>query len=93
MARYNVNIPFAGFVNVSVEAEDEESAIEVGIERASEGLRIDTRDGVEVIEYDYFHDIARGNVFYAPLNSANADLEEDGPATAPADGDKGDASK
>ena len=40
-----------------MEAEDEESAaIEVGIERASEDLRIDTRDGVEGHRYDCFHD-------------------------------------
>ena len=57
MKSYTVTIPMAGHVIISVEAEDENSAIEKAFESATIG---------DIESWDLLKQFSRGNVCYCP---------------------------
>ena len=86
MSKFNVTLPFAGYITLMVEAEDKESAIEAAFGADCQFIPNETQptgiSDVEVEEWEFLAHITRGNVSYAPRNSASAE---------PADDDEGDA--
>lgn len=65
---YNVDIPVAGIINVAVEADNEEEAIEKAM---SVPYTVDFSSDewdIELLEMDSYKYICQGNTFYAPLN-------------------------
>lgn len=60
MAKYLVTIPMAGYVQIEVEAEDESSAESAAFEA---GATFD-----DIVEWDIYKKLTRGNVLYAPMN-------------------------
>lgn len=70
MNKYLVNIPFTGYVSVEVDADSEESAINLAL---SEG----DLDFADVEEVEFHNKICQGNVFNGVLNEAYAELYED----------------
>lgn len=75
MAKFYVEVPFAGYVSVEVEADSAEGAIDKAIEEACHLNISPSKDGigVEIMEWDVLHDIVRGNVCYAPRSHASAE--------------------
>lgn len=70
MAQWNVVLPIAGNVEVSVEAQDENSAIETALEIAT----LDDVSGWEALR-----EFNQGNVCYCPHPwEAEATIEDDG---------------
>jgi len=63
MKTYEVEIPIAGSICIEVEAEDREAAIKA----AWESIDING-EGAGEITWEYYEQITRGNVLYAPLN-------------------------
>lgn len=87
MKTYYVKIPFAGYVGLEVQAEDEDAAIDAALDAAA--LTCEGRDGTEVQEWEFLGQIVQGNVCYAPLFYAEAECQdgddeegEDAPAAA-----------
>lgn len=80
MAEYAVTVPFAGFVTVYLEGDDEvdeEMLIQTAIEQASERLTVradnsitDEIPHIEIGEWDLFEHVASGNVTWVPINDA-----------------------
>lgn len=66
MGFYTVRLPIAGSVTVEVEANTEAEAIEMAI---SSGWTTDDIDECDAYEY-----LVRGNVVYAPVWKASAEL-------------------
>lgn len=77
MSKFEVTLPFTGYACVQVEAEDEKSAINAAMEIASLTIR-DSKD-TSVGEWEFTAHVTRGNVTYALMNDASADLIEDEP--------------
>lgn len=81
MTKYEVQIPFAGYVVMTVEADSEADAIDKAF-GAELTMRPDDKqpDGVSdvfVEDWSLFEAITEGNVFHGPLNEANAqEIEE-----------------
>lgn len=72
MAKYAVDLPFAGYLIVYVEADSAEAAINAALETASATV---TGDGdTECGEWETLRTITRGNVCSAPLNDARAEV-------------------
>jgi hypothetical protein len=69
MATYSVKLPFAGYLSVEVEADSEEDAVSKAMNDAS-------LDDVE--EWETFTHIVQGNVLYAPINTPEVELIDDG---------------
>ena len=69
MATYSVKLPFAGYLSVEVEADSEEDAVSKAMNDAS-------LDDVE--EWETFTQIVQGNVLYAPINTPEVELIDDG---------------
>lgn len=61
---WNVAVPITGVVYVTVEAADEESAIEAALDKAGDN---------EIEEWEAHRRIVGGNVFYGTLNEAEAE--------------------
>jgi hypothetical protein len=72
---YYVKIPFAGYVGLEVEADDEESAIEAALDKAA--MTCEGRDGTEVQEWEFLEYVVQGNVCAAPLWEAEAECQGD----------------
>jgi len=65
MKEYEVRLPVAGFVIVSVEANDETEALDKAM---SSDISTDDME-----EWNVYEHIVQGNVFYGPLNSYEID--------------------
>lgn len=63
--KWEVSIPITGYITVEVEAESEQEAIELGLD--SSDLTIDN-----IVEWKAHEYIAKGNVCYASVNTAEA---------------------
>ena len=74
MAKYEVCIPFAGYLTGEVDAENEKEAIEIALEQCSFHVLVDDACGFECAEVDAISAISSGNVNHAPLNEASAEL-------------------
>jgi len=61
MKEYDIKLPIAGFVLVSVEADNKAKALEKAM-----SSNISTDD---IEEWDVYKQIVQGNVFYGPLNT------------------------
>lgn len=71
MKNYAVKVPFAGYMEFLVEAEDEESAKQVAMSRSEDiEFRVQSlRDaGVENQEWGFQERLTQGNFSYLPLN-------------------------
>jgi hypothetical protein len=68
MTKYIITIPIAGYVTMSVEAENEEDAIDEAFQEAS----LDDID-----EWDVYSQIVEGNILHAPQNSVEVEVRED----------------
>jgi hypothetical protein len=68
MAKYSVLIPIAGSIEVEVEADDEESAVQAAL--ATEF----TEEDLQSLTWESMEHICQGNVCYAPTWSAEANL-------------------
>ncbi len=77
MKSYTVTLPFAGAVCVSVDAENEEHALEVARQKLDEVNLIDYRSlekqDSEVIECDYYEQMSSGNVRYYNYDRVSID--------------------
>lgn len=81
MKIYELRVPFAGEMYVSVEAETEKEAINKAFD-AGMLLQVDDIEGIEdaeVSEWQLLKKIAEGNVLFAPLNNFEVTgcIEED----------------
>lgn len=76
MPRYSVDIPFAGYFNAIVEADSPEDAINKVLETTTGTIEFKGDGDPEIMEWDFFRDISRGNVNYVPLSHATAEIEE-----------------
>lgn len=72
MKRYDVTLPVVGQVVVTVEAEDEESAIEAALGLDPFPINADGVNGAEIIELNTVRRVVTSNVLHAPLNEAEA---------------------
>lgn len=72
LKRYDVTLPFSGMLVVTVEAEDEKGAIDAALDVDS--MRIDGKNGAEILEVEVTRALTRGNVFRGVLNEASAVL-------------------
>lgn len=68
MAKFDVTLPFAGYLYVQVEAKDKEHAIEMAFEEVGDNISIRASGSVELGEFETLKHITRGNVCYAPRN-------------------------
>jgi len=87
MSKFYVTMPFAGYVTITVEAENKAEAIEAayGVE-CEVNPRDDQPEGISdvyVEEWSFLEHITQGNVCYAPCNSASAQLAKDEEDPAP----------
>lgn len=64
MKTYNVRLPITGCVDIEVEAENEDEAIEKALETQV------TND--DITEWETCEQIVKGNVFYGHTNEAEA---------------------
>lgn len=69
MTKWIVTVPITGYVTVTVEAEDEEEAIEKAME-----CDVSTDD---IEQWDMTDHIVQGNVFYGIQNEAEAEKVDD----------------
>lgn len=74
MPRYSVDIPFAGYFNAIVEADSPEDAINKVLETTTGTIEFKGDGDPEIMEWDIFKDLVRGNIVYAPRS--HADVEE-----------------
>ena len=83
MTKYEVQIPFAGYVVMTVEADSEADAIDKAF-----GAELTMKPDVDVVqpegvsdvsaeEWSFFEVITEGNVFHGPLNRASAEEIEE----------------
>jgi hypothetical protein len=70
MPIYAVRLPITGVLEINIEAEDEESAIEKALQ--SDDLNVDY-----ITEWDAVREIVRGNLFRGKINKAEADEIEE----------------
>jgi hypothetical protein len=70
MATFNVCLPITGIIWVTVEAEDEDDAID-------EALGSDQLETSNIAEWEALRRICSGNVLHAQLNEAYAVEEEE----------------
>ena len=75
MAKYAVDLPFAGYLIVYVEADSKESAIEAAL--AGADAKIIGEGDTQCGEWETLRAITRGNVCNAPLNDARAEIIDD----------------
>lgn len=69
--RWSVAVPFTGVIYVEVDADDEESAINAGLNEAS---LTDKRGHInDAIEWESCRHVVRGNVFYGHTREASAE--------------------
>jgi hypothetical protein len=68
MKKYNVQIPISGYVSVTVDAKNEQDAID----RAWESAELD-----DIAEWDLHHKIVEGNNFWGIRNEVEVELIED----------------
>lgn len=71
--KYEVNIPFAGYLTGTIEANSADDAINKAMADWSFRVVIENDVECEVAEVDVLSEISTGNVNHAPLNSASAD--------------------
>jgi len=76
MPKFDVIMPFAGYLTGQVEADDEESAIAKAMEW---GFRImpDVDSDCECDEVELLRHVTQGNICYAPCNEAHAEKADD----------------
>lgn len=72
MAKYNVKVPFTGFVEVEVEADTEKEAKEKFWEMEI-GYLTDSR--ITYHEWDFHKIICKGNILYATKNEMEVEEE------------------
>lgn len=70
---YYVQVPIAGSLIFTVESEDEAAALDA-VWNMDWSLNIETKESVELGEFELMEHVTRGNVCHAPLNSV--DIEE-----------------
>lgn len=71
MKSFNVLIPIAGCMRISVEAESEEKALEAAYEEYHKNP--DAAD----LEWEFCETVTEGNVLHAPYNSVEIEEEEE----------------
>lgn len=75
---YNIRMPFTGFVEVVVEADSKEKAIEEFWDLDINHLGEDLKEGrIDHYEYEFHKYITQGNVFYGMQNSLEVERLED----------------
>ena len=72
MKRYDVTVPFTGMLVVTVEAEGEKEAIDAALDVDS--MKIEGKNGAEILEVEVTRAVTKGNVFRGVLNEASAVL-------------------
>lgn len=72
MPRYSVQIPVAGSIIVTVDAETEEFAIAVAMSKADFRVVVPD-DDAEPCDFDTFRRLAYGNVFSGPCAEINVE--------------------
>ena len=72
MKKYNISVPFTGYFNVTIDADNEEDAIEKAFE--CEPFNDSSKDGSYVEELQYHREVNRGNCTSVTLNEI--DIEE-----------------
>jgi len=71
---YSVRIPLLASVTVSIEAESEKEAIEKAIgEYCDIHLKVESKVGYELEEWNVFDKITEGNFYYGHINEADAE--------------------
>lgn len=73
--RYAVTLPVCGSVTVFVEADSEESALELA--HGHQDWRVVHGKDTEVNEFDSMNHIVKGNVCYAPCTEASVELHDE----------------
>jgi hypothetical protein len=82
MPRYNVEIPIAGYVQVTteVDSDDEDDIFESAIEEYYK----DEKDKVAIIEWEFYQYISEGNVLNVDVNEwSYSEIENDGEILEP----------
>ena len=69
---YCVRIPLLAVITVEVEAENEEEAIENAIKDCDLSIKTTSKNGYEIEEWDIYHKLVQGFVFYGSLSKAEA---------------------
>jgi hypothetical protein len=82
MKTYTVDLPFVGYITLTVEAENEEQAKELAFDTYMEiktprDMQPDGVEDVFVGEFDFVKQVIRGNVCYAPLNDMSIEEVEE----------------
>lgn len=73
MSKYNVILPFAGYVNVEVEADSEEDAIEEAQSSASLNIENGNHE-TDLREWEFYDKLIEGNFCYVSEYEASAEL-------------------
>ncbi len=79
MSEYCVVVPVAGAMNINVEADSEEEAIEKAMNASwSAKVKSDDKDiSMDFLELDLYEKLSEGNVSYAPYNEIEVIKEDE----------------